>query len=241
MGRTNGKEETEVSETDLIRLMLVDDHPIVLNGLRDVLEASGRFAVVGQAIDGVEAVRMAQAVQPEVIVMDVIMPQKDGIDACREIMELLPDTRVLVLTASTEEDAVIQAVAAGAAGFVQKFSSPEELLDAVQAVADGQLRIPDQAVRNVFKMLRNIQPPDPRRPLDSLTRLEREVLKMFATGWSYAQIAEARSNSPVTIRNTLYRIQSKLEIGTKQELVIWAVRSGLLDDPAGDVGSQPAP
>ena len=214
--------------------MLVDDHPIVLNGLRNVLETSGRFHVVGQALDGTEAVRIAREVEPQVIVMDVIMPQKDGIDACREIMELLPDTRVLVLTASTEEDAVIQAIAAGAAGFVQKYSPPQELLEAIQAVAEGQLRVPDQAVKRVFSMLRSSQMPEHRRPLDRLTQLEQTVLKLFASGWTYGQIAEARSNSPVTIRNTIYRIQNKLGIATKQELVIWAVRSGLLDDSGVD-------
>ena len=217
-----------MSQTDLIRLMLVDDHPIVLSGLRNVLEASGRFDVVAQALDGAEAVRIALAVKPEVIIMDVLMPEKDGIDACREIMELLPDTRVLVLTASTEEDAVIQAIAAGAAGFIQKYSPPDDLLDAVQAVSEGRLQVPEHAVRRVFTMLRNSQIPGSRQPGDSLTQLEREVLKLFATGWSYAQIAEARSNSPVTIRNTIYRIQTKLGIGTKQELVIWAVRNGVV-------------
>jgi len=214
--------------------MLVDDHPIVLNGLRNVLEASGRFDVVAQALDGAEAVRVALAVKPEVIIMDVVMPEKDGIDACREIMELLPDTRVLVLTASTEEDAVIQAIAAGAAGFVQKYSSPEDLFESVQAMAEGRLQVPDHAVRRVFSMLRHGQISQSGQPYDSLTQLEREVLRLFASGRSYAQIAEARSNSPVTVRNTLYRIQNKLGIATKQELVVWAVRSGLLDDSVVD-------
>ena len=113
-----------MSTADRIRVMVVDDHPIVRSGLRDVLEASGRFEVVGQAGDGEEAVRTVEELKPDVIVMDVIMPGKDGIDACREIMELLPDTRVMMLTASTEEDAVIEAVAAGATGYLQKFSRP---------------------------------------------------------------------------------------------------------------------
>ena len=108
-----------------IRVMVVDDHPIMRNGLRDTLEASGRFEVVGQAEDGEEAVKTVEEIDPQVIVMDVIMPNKDGIDACRDIMELLPETRVLMLTASTEEDAVIEAVAAGATGYLQKYSRPE--------------------------------------------------------------------------------------------------------------------
>ena len=214
----------------LIRVMVVDDHPIVVNGLRDVLEDSGRFDVVGQAADGEEAVNTAEALQPEVIVMDVMMPRKDGVDACREIMELLPDTRVLMLTASSEEDAVIQAVAAGATGYLHKYSRPEELLQAVLDVAEGRLRFPDQAVRKVFALLRGQQEQISRQPLDRLTVLERQTLTRFASGNSYAEIAQAEGKSVVTVRNRLYRIQDKLGIETKQELVIWAVRNGLLDD-----------
>ena len=103
-----------MSPESRVRVMVVDDHPIMRYGLRDALEASGRFEVVGLAEGGEEAVRTVEEIDPQVIVMDVMMPGKDGIDACRDIMELLPDTRVLMLTASTEEDAVIEAVAAGA-------------------------------------------------------------------------------------------------------------------------------
>ena len=126
-----------------IRVMVVDDHPIMRDGLRDALEASGRFEVVGQAEDGEEAVRTVEELKPDVIVMDVIMPNKDGIDACREIMERLPETRVLMLPASTGEDAVIEAVAAGATGYLQKYSRPEELVETLLDVAEGRLRIPD--------------------------------------------------------------------------------------------------
>ena len=230
-----------MSSSGLIRAMVVDDHPIVRNGLRDVLEGSGRFDVVGLAGDGEEAVRIVGELAPEVIVMDVIMPNKDGIDACREIMELLPDTRVVMLTASTEEDAVIEAIAAGATGYLQKYSRPEELVEAVLDVAEGRLRIPDKSVRAVFTMLRNQRRIDARQLSGKLTAVERETLKLFACGKTYAAIAEARGNSTVTVRNTLYRIQDKLGIGTKQELVIWAVRNGLVDDVVVSNDSQPAP
>ena len=221
--------------------MVVDDHPIVRSGLRDTLEASGRFEVVGQAGDGEEAVRTVEGIDPQVIVMDVIMPNKDGIDACREIMELLPDTRVLMLTASSEEDAVIEAVAAGATGYLQKYSRPEELVEAVLDVAEGRLRIPDKAVRTVFAMLRNQRMLVSRQPADKLTAMERETLTLFARGRSYTEIAEARGNSVATVRNNLYRIQEKLGIETKQELVIWAVRNGLVDDVVVGRDSQPVP
>ena len=107
-----------MSLTKQIRVMLADDHPIMREGLRDALQDEGDFEVVGLARDRVEAVRMVQSLAPEVIVMDVMMPNKDGVDACREIMELLPDTRVLMLTASTTEDAVIEAITAGATGYL---------------------------------------------------------------------------------------------------------------------------
>ena len=230
-----------MSSADRIRVMVVDDHPIMRNGLRDTLEASGRFEVVGEAGDGEEAVRTVEELNPEVIVMDVIMPNKDGIDACREIMERQPDMRIMILTASTEEDAVIEAIAAGATGYLQKYSRPEELVQAVLDVAEGRLRIPDQAVRRVFAMIRGERRMVSRRPLDKLTALERATLTLFASGRTYAEIAEARGISTVTVRNTLYRIQNKLGVATKQELVIWAVRNGLLDDVAVGIDSSPTP
>ena len=227
-----------MSTSDRIRVMVVDDHPIMRNGLRDTLEASGRFEVVGEAKDGEEAVRTVEGIDPQVIVMDVIMPNKDGIDACREIMELLPGTRVLMLTASDEEDAVIEAIAAGATGYLEKYSRPEELVEAVLDVAEGRLRIPDEAVRRVFAMIRGERGITSRWNRDQLTALERETLTLFASGRSYSGIAQVRGISTVTVRNTLYRIQDKLGIRTKQGLVIWAVRNGLVEDVAVGVDSQ---
>ena len=230
-----------MSSASRIRVMVVDDHPIMRNGLRDTLEASGRFEVVGLAEDGDEALRTVEGLQPQVIVMDVIMPNKDGIDACREIMELLPDTRVLMLTASSEMDAVIEAVAAGATGYLQKYSRPEELVEATLDVAEGRLRILDKVVREVFAMVRRDREAVSNRASDRLTALERETLALFASGRSYAEIAEARGKSSVTIRNTLYRIQDKVGIKSKQELVIWAVRNDLVNDVAVGRDSQPVP
>ena len=215
-----------------IRVMVVDDHPIVREGLRDALEASGRFDVVGLAGDGEEAVRIVEGLSPDVVVMDVKMPGKDGIDACREILELLPDTRVLMLTASTEDDAVIEAVAAGATGYFLKYWRPEEVMEAVVDVAEGRLRLPDKAVREVFAMIRGDRKLAARQYSNVLSEVERETLTMFASGTSYTKIAEARGKSAVTVRNTLSRIQDKLGVDSKQELVVWAVRNGLLDDVA---------
>ena len=182
-----------MSTAGRVRVMVVDDHPIMMNGLRDTLEASGRFEVVGQAGDGEEAVRTVEELKPDVIVMDVIMPGKDGIDACREIMELLPNTRVMMLTASTEWDAVIEAVAADATGYLLKYSRPEEFVEAVLDVAEGRLRIPDKVVREVFARIRGERKLVSRQPPAKLTALELETLTLFASGRSYTQIAEARA------------------------------------------------
>ncbi len=210
--------------------MLVDDHTIVRDGLREILQRSGDFEVVGEAGDGASAIRVAQESRPDVIIMDVMMPGKDGIDSCREITEMLPDTRVLMLTASAEEDAVIEAVAAGATGYLQKYSGKEKLLVTVRDVADGEYRIQADLLRSVFAGIRAAAEQQRTRELDRLTRRECEVLTLFAQGLSYPKIAEARDNQPVTIRNVVYSIQDKLGIETKQELVVWAVRHGLLDD-----------
>ena len=163
-----------MSSGDQIRVMVVDDHLIMRSGLRDVLEASGRLEVVGEAGDGEGAVRTVEEVRPEVIVMDVIMPNKDGIDACREIMELLRDTRVLMLTASPELHAVIESIADGATGYLQKYSLPEELVEAVLDVAQGRLRMPEEAVKEVFAMVRGERDLAHRRPSDRLTEPERK-------------------------------------------------------------------
>lgn len=212
------------------KVMIVDDHEIMRDGLREVLHRSGDFEVVGEAGDGETAVRVAEELKPDVIVMDVMMPLKNGIDACREITEALPDTRVLILTAATEEDAVIEAIAAGATGYLQKYSGKKELLRTVHDVAAGEYRIPADAMRRVLAEIRASGQREKNSDPGKLTQREREILALFAQGLSYAKIAEVRGNQPVTVRNAIYSIQDKLGIETKQGLVVWAVRNGLLDE-----------
>ena len=219
-----------MTPNERIRVMVADDHPIMRNGLRDALDAEEDFEVVGQAADGDEAVGMAERVEPDVIVMDVMMPGKDGVDACREIIETLPGTQVLMLTASSTEDAVIEAVAAGATGYLQKHSGPEELAVAIRDVAAGRLRIPERSIRQVFALVRGQRGLASGRVVEEVTNREKEILRLFALGKSYAQIAEARGNKASTIKNAIYRIQEKLGVESKQEIVVWAVRNGLLEE-----------
>ena len=212
-----------------VRVLLVDDHPVMRDGLQQLLERTGEFEVVGHAGDGEEAERMARELVPDLVIMDVLMPRRDGIEACREIMDALPDIRVLILTASTERNAVIEAVAAGADGYLQKFTGTEELLATVRDVARGEYRMPREVMRRVFRRLRNMpeQSDSPKRK--GLTSREREILTQFAKGMSYSAIAESRGNRSSTIRNTIYGIQNKLGFDSKQEVIVWAVQNGLLD------------
>ena len=167
--------------------------------------------------------------------MDVLMPGRDGIEACREISDTLPNTSVLMLTASTERNAILEAVAAGAAGYVQKFIPTEQLLATAKDVAKGEYRMPRDAMRRVFARLRNApeQGDPPKRK--KLTQREKEILVQFAKGMSYTAIAESRENRPTTIRNTIYGIQEKLGFDSRQEVIVWAVRNGLLDDMVSGV------
>ena len=126
-----------MSATTPTKIMLVDGHMIMREGLQEVLERTGEYEIVGHASDGEVAVEMAQSLSPDVIIMDILMPVKDGIEACREIKDALPATHVFILTASTEEDTVVQAVAAGATGYLQKFSGREKLIFTVRDVSKG--------------------------------------------------------------------------------------------------------
>ncbi len=216
--------------TERIGVFIVDDHEIMRDGLREILERSGEFEVVGQAKDGEEAVRAAAQLRPDVIIMDVFLPLKDGIEACREIVDAQPQTRVLVLTAASEVDTVIDAVAAGATGYLQKYSGRDKLVETAKRVAEGEYCIPGDIANRVFAGIRAKARRTDTTELRKLTLREQEILTLFAQGNSYATIAGMRGNRPLTVRNTVYRIQNKLGIKSKQEMVLWAVRNGLLDN-----------
>ena len=228
-----------MTSTNRIRVVLADHHQIVRVGLQEMLEGTGEFEVVGHAGDGEDTVRVSLELTPDVVVMDVLLPNKDGIETCREIKRALPETQVLILTASTAENDALDAVIAGASGYLPKDSDKERLLATVRDVAEGEFRIPGNVIRNLLSgrhaSLRSTSADAVR-----LTARQREILTLFAQGLSYAQIAEVRGKRPLTIRNSIYGIQRKLQAKSKQEMVVWAVRNGLLDDvpEPGPSGSQ---
>ena len=209
-------------------VMLVDDHQVMRDLLRDALENTGEFRVVAQAADGQEALRLVEEAVPDVIVMDVIMPVMDGIEACHGITELLPETKVLMLTASNEQDAIVRSIAAGATGYLQKYSGKEQLLTTLREVAEGEFRIPGDAARRLARAVRSPSG-DASERLETLTDRERAILKLFAEGLTYQEIGEIRNNSGLTVRNAVSAVQRKLGFRTRQQMVVWAVRAGLVD------------
>ena len=219
-----------MKSSERIKVLVVDDHSIVREGLKYVLEQSGEFEVVGQAGDGVEAVNLAAELSPDLVVMDVMMPRKDGVEACRDIMDSAPETRVVMLTVANEETAVLEAVAAGATGYLQKETDRERLLSTLRGVFRGELRLPAEAVRGVVTAVRGVSEAGDAADAAGLTAREREILVSFAGGMSYTRIAEQRGVKPVTVRNAIYGIQQKLRVTSMQGLVLWTARNGLLDD-----------
>ena len=215
---------------DQIRVVIADDHAIVREGIAEVLSQAGGFEVVGQASDGEEAVAKVRDLQPEVVIMDILMPVKNGIEACREIVASGLATRVLMLTASNNQAAIVESVDAGAGGYLQKYSNREMLLSTVREVANGEFRVQGEAARRLFSGMGRGGAVPAAGNLDRLTAREREIMTMFARGMSYAEIGEARGNNPMSVRNAVYALQKKLGLGSRQEMGVWAARSGLLDD-----------
>ena len=211
-----------------IRVLLADDHQIMLDGLQEVLEGAGEYEVVGLAVDGDLAVELALEHRPDVVIMELLLPVKHGLAACHEIKDSLPGTRVLILTASTDENDVIEALSAGATGFLQKSVGKERLLSTLRDVLAGEIRVPAEVIRRVFAELRSPPATGDLPGASVLTSREQLILSLYCQGLSYAQIADETGRRPLTIRNSIYSIQKKLGTRSKQELVVWAALNGLV-------------
>jgi NarL family two-component system response regulator LiaR len=173
--------------SDLLRILIADDHMVVRRGLCSLLIPRNGMEVVGEAADGVEAVALAQALQPDVILMDMAMPHKDGVTAIAEIRQHNPQSRILVLTSFGEEGQVSQAIKAGALGYLLKDSSPDQLFQAIRQVAEGNLSLPPNLA---LKLMQELQrPPQTGSPEPALTERELDVLKGIARGLSNQKLA----------------------------------------------------
>jgi DNA-binding NarL/FixJ family response regulator len=208
-----------------IRVMVVDDHPVWRDGIRGDIEASGVAAVVAEASDGGEAIDLAREAMPEVVLMDLNLPTVSGADAIRQIVEESPHVRVLVLSASGEEGDVLEAVKAGAHGYLLKSTASEEVVDAVRRVNAGEPVFTPSLAGLVLDELRRVAGRDPAEP--TLTPRENEVLKLVAKGYTYREIAGKLFITVKTVQNHVQNILTKLQMRKRYELMRYAIRRGL--------------
>jgi NarL family two-component system response regulator LiaR len=213
-----------------VRVLIVDDHAIVRKGIRALLSEAGGFEVVGEAGSGQEAVLRAQESSPDVILMDVLMPGMDGIEATRLITSRQPKTRILVLTSFAADNKVFPAIKAGALGYLLKDSSPEELVRAIRQVHRGEPSLHPTIAR---KLLQEIARPAELQPApEALTDREMTVLRLIAQGLSNQEIADRISVSEPTVRAHVSRILGKLHLASRTQAALYAVREGLTDADA---------
>jgi DNA-binding NarL/FixJ family response regulator len=212
--------------TERIRILIADDHPIVRQGLEVVLAAQDDMELVAQATNGDEAVHRAQETLPDVIIMDLQMPVKDGLTAIREIGNLGLKAQVLVLTSFPDDDKVFAAIKAGAMGFLLKDSPPENLLDAIRTVHQGDSALHPTVAR---KLIREIKRP-PALPLSSeaLTPREMDVLSCLAQGLTKREIALELSVSVRTVTTHVRNILDKLHLANRTQAALYAVEQGLI-------------
>lgn len=209
-----------------IRLLVVDDHVVVRKGLMAILETEPGIEVVDEAGDGNEAVEKACALQPDVVLMDLVMPGMDGIEATRLIKQRVPQVQVLVLTSFSTNDKVIPSLSAGAMGYLLKDASPEELVKAIEQVAQGEGALHPAVTRYVLGQIKNM--PDEPAPEEELTEREKEVLQFMAQGYSNAEIARLLVVSNATVHTHVSRILSKLNVSSRTQAVLYALKRGIV-------------
>ena len=214
---------------DIIRVMLADDHTVVRAGLKAVLGAAKDISVVSEASNGREVVALAERVKPDVVVMDLSMGDADGITATKEVLTKVPGARVLVLTMHAEEEYLVQALEAGASGYLVKSAADRELVDAVRAVARGDVYVQPSAGRILAKGLkRNDKAADERARFEKLTERERDVLRLVAEGYSAPEIGEKLFISSKTVDTYKQRINEKLGLNHRPDYVRFALKLGIL-------------
>jgi NarL family two-component system response regulator LiaR len=224
--------------TSAIRVVVADDHDIVRKGIRALLATEPDIEVVGEAENGREAVTEAERLQPDVILMDLVMPEVDGIEAIRRITARQPEARILVLTSFAADDKVFPAIKAGALGYLLKDSGPEELVQAIHQVHRGESSLHPTIAR---KLLQELSRPSERPPtpeptsvssVEPLTEREVEVLRLVARGQSNQEIADQLVISEATVRTHVSNILGKLHLASRTQAALYALREGLasLDD-----------
>jgi two-component system response regulator NreC len=212
-----------------IRLLLVDDHAVVRTGLRMLLEGESDIEIVGEAENASDALNQISQLNPDVILMDIGLPDMSGIEATRKIMDLAPNTAVVALTIHEDEEYFFKMLDAGASGYVPKRAAPDELLTAIRVTAQGEVYLyPSLAKLLVKDYLTQSLHPKNQATLDGLTPREHEVLTLLADGASNYEIADQLSISPKTVSRHRENIMRKLNLHSRAELVKYAIRKGII-------------
>jgi DNA-binding NarL/FixJ family response regulator len=215
---------------DSVGVLIVDDDKLMRAGLRAVFSSDERIVVVGEAADGRAAIDSARRLDPDVVLMDVRMPEMDGITATSEVLAVAPDARVVIVTTFEEDDYVFGALAAGASGFLLKRTGPEDLIAAIHTVAEGEALLSPSVTRRVIERMAGqpalAEPPEAR--LAELTAREREVLELIAAGLTNAEIAERLVIEQSTVKTHVKRVLMKLDLRDRVQAVIFAYESGLV-------------
>jgi DNA-binding NarL/FixJ family response regulator len=219
--------------TPEVRVVIADDHPVVRQGLRTFLALQEGIAVVGEAGDGAEALARVRSLAPDVVLLDLVMPGIDGVAAIARLTEESPDTKVLVLTSFPDDDKLLAAAQAGAAGYLLKDVAPAELVEAVRAVARGEAAL---SSRPAARLLREYAQGRSGASPVALTAREREVLALVGRGLANKQIARQLSIAEKTVKTHVSHVLSKLGLADRTQAALYAVRVGLVD-PGG--GSDP--
>jgi DNA-binding NarL/FixJ family response regulator len=206
-----------------IRILIADDHAVVRQGLRMFLGLDPEFVIVGEAADGVQAVKQAQQLKPDVVLMDLLMPNMDGIQATAIIRRELPDVEVIALTSVLEDGSVVGAVRAGAIGYLLKDAEPNELNRAIRAAAAGQVQLSPKAAERLMREVRAPESPE------TLTDREVEVLRLLAEGQSNKEIARSLTIGEKTVKTHVSNILAKLGVVSRTQAALYAARIGLVE------------
>jgi DNA-binding NarL/FixJ family response regulator len=207
--------------SDAIRVLIADDHAVLREGLRSFLELQDGIEIVGDAADGEEAVALAEQLRPAVVLMDLVMPNLDGVEAMRALRERVPDARVIILTSYIDDDRLLPAIRAGAAGYLLKNAEPQELARAIRTADAGEALIdPSVAARLVEQLAKD----ERRDEYESLTTREREVLELIGQGFSNKRIARELGVAEKTVKTHVTHVLGKLGVADRTQAALYAAR-----------------
>jgi len=212
-----------------IRVLIVDDHQVVRQGLRTFLELQEDILVVGEAGDGETAVEMVRQLNPDIVLMDLVMPRLDGISATRQVKSFAAAVKVIALTSFTEDEQVFPAIQAGASSYLLKDVSPDELVEAIRAAYHGEARLHPDIMRKLMDQVATQSTRIQETPAENLTERELDVVRLVAQGRSNHEIAQELVISEKTVKTHISNILGKLHLADRTQLAIYAIKKGLVD------------